>query len=445
MTDVELETRTAPIDGDGPCGPDLDAEDDDAFANFMSASEMSLPERYFVEDHEGTRKPFYTDERFKDVNLGVTVASATKLLRRTHDLRLLCLLAKIQIFNRNVVDFQGTLETIATLLERFWDTLHPRIDSGLRAGILERLSEHYTVVTALNNAPLFRSRRFGAISWQTYQAAVRESGGNPDSGNTTSVDRVMIDECRTEPSPIEAAKATFKNLANAVGRIDLASAQDPGGPPDLRRLTEAVTRIRRVARPHQSPGRRRGRNVDAGPGEEARGTTGDATTFETTAHAVRALADRDPLHRHETEPSSPTLLLLRQAQSLVGRSFLDAVSTLLPDHVRRATVNVAASLPIFRPAPDVARRNRARGPTIRRDFGDEPADAEAVPLPPGPRLNRIALRGVRLARSGREAYYRAVEPSSPIALLIQKARDFAGKDFLSLIRTMLPDSVLRGE
>ncbi len=438
MTDVELETRTAPIDGDGPCGPDLDAEDDDAFANFMSASEMSLPERYFVEDHEGTRKPFYTDERFKDVNLGVTVASATKLLRRTHDLRLLCLLAKIQIFNRNVVDFQGTLETIATLLERFWDTLHPRIDSGLRAGILERLSEHYTVVTALNNAPLFRSRRFGAISWQTYQAAVRESGGNPDSGNTTSVDRVMIDECRTEPSPIEAAKATFKNLANAVGRIDLASAQDPGGPPDLRRLTEAVTRIGGLLERISPPVVGEGETIDAG--EETRGSTGDATIFETTAHAVRALAIATR-YIHETEPSSPTLLLLRQAQSLVGRSFLDAVSTLLPDHVRRATVNVA-SLPIF-DLPLTLLDKQGKGSDDSSDFGDEPAEAEAVPLPPGPRLNSRSEAFALLERVA--AHYRAVEPSSPIALLIQKARDFAGKDFLSLIRTMLPENLLRGE
>ena len=43
------------------------------------------------------------------------------------------------------------------------------------------------------------------------------------------------------------------------------------------------------------------------------------------------------------------------------------------------------------------------------------------------------------------AHYRSVEPSSPIPLLIDRARSLVGKDFMSLIRTMLPEAVLRGE
>ena len=252
MTDAELETRTAPITDVLPCGPDLDAEDDDAFANFMSASEMSLPDQYFVEDHEGTRKPFFTDERFKDIDLDVSIASANQFLKRTHDLRLLCLLAKIQIFNRKTVDFQRTLETIATLLERYWDTLHPGPTSGLRTGILERLNEQYTVVTALNNTPLFRSRRFGAVNLQSYLTAVREAGGGREGADTAPVDRVMVEECKSDPAPIEGDAGGFQK-SRASHRAD---------PRCLRRSPRRAARSEAsqgdrdpdpwAARPHQS-------------------------------------------------------------------------------------------------------------------------------------------------------------------------------------------------
>lgn len=435
MTEVELETRTAPIDDALPCGRDLEAEDDDAFLNFMSASEMSLPDQYFVEDHEGTRKPFFTDERFKDVNLDVSIASANQFLKRTHDLRLLCLLAKIEIFNRRTVDFQLTLETIAIMLERYWETLHPGPASGLRTGILERLNEHYTVVTALNNAPLFRSQRFGVVSWQSYQAVVREGGGNREGADTSSTDRVMIKECEINPSPIEATQAIFKSLAQAIARIGAACTGLPDGPPNLQRLAEAVTRIRGLLDRINPPVHAEGTELVATePGEEF-GNVGDATSFETTAHAVQALAVATR-YIGETEPSSPALLLLRQAQAMVGKSFLDTLAMLLPDQVRRATVNVA-SLPIFSlPLTQLDGKGRASDEQV-----DDPEDS--TPLSPLPRIGSRSEAFALLDRVG--AYYRAVEPSSPIPLLLQAAHDFAGKDFLSLIKGMLPDSVLRGE
>ena len=439
MTEVELETRTAPIADDLPCGPDLDAEDDDAFANFMSASEMSLPDQYFVEDHEGTRKPFFTDDRFRDVNLDVSIASANRFLERTYDLRLLCLLAKMQIFARKTEDFHRTLETIATLLERYYDTLHPGPASGLRTGILERLNEHYTVVTALNNAPLFRSRRFGVVSWQAYAAAVREAGGGREGADTSSTDRVLIDDCKADPSPIAATQAVFGSLARVIERTGAACAKLPEGPPDLQRLSGAVTRIRAMLDRINPPALvEEGETVAAGSGEEP-GLVGDATTFETTAHAVQGLAVATR-YLAETEPSSPTLLLLHQAQALVGKSFLETLTTLLPGHVRHATVNVAA-LPIFSlTVTQLDEMGKISDDPPRSK--DERADAER-PLPPPPRIGSRSEAFALLDRVG--AYYRAVEPSSPIPLLIQSARDLAGRDFLSLIRGMLPDSVLRGD
>ena len=39
----------APVSADAPCGPDLDAEGDPEFMNFMAAIEGQLPAAFFVE------------------------------------------------------------------------------------------------------------------------------------------------------------------------------------------------------------------------------------------------------------------------------------------------------------------------------------------------------------------------------------------------------------
>jgi type VI secretion system protein ImpA len=41
------------------------------------------------------------------------------------------------------------------------------------------------------------------------------------------------------------------------------------------------------------------------------------------------------------------------------------------------------------------------------------------------------------------AYYRATEPTSPVPLLIERARTFAEQDFMSLLKDVLPEGGLK--
>ena len=41
------------------------------------------------------------------------------------------------------------------------------------------------------------------------------------------------------------------------------------------------------------------------------------------------------------------------------------------------------------------------------------------------------------------AYYRITEPTSPISIILERAREFAGRDFMALLKDFLPDSALR--
>ena len=444
MAALVLESLTAPVDDQDPCGPDLDAEDDDAFASFVATSEMVLPDRFFVEDHEGNRRPFYTDDRFKDVDLGASIATGTKLLARTHDLRVLGLVAKLYIFDRKLTEFQICVAAMASLLETFWDEVHPAPGSDLRADVLERLNEQYTVVTALAHAPLLRSRRYGSVSWHSYLAAVREASGNREDASTLAIDRVLAEEAKADLAPVEAAQASFKTLAQALARINAVCAEKlPSGPPNLGRLSETVRSIRTMLDRVNPPSVVDEADADEPGGAASEGgaltAAGDAG-FASTAAAGRALAEATSFLA-KSEPSSPAILLLRQAHALVGKSFLEALESLLPDQMGRAILNVGA-LPAFdQPLLQIAQKGET--PSSFDGGADSEADAEDGADPPAA---VIASRQDALATLDRVvAHYRAVEPSSPIPLIIERAKGLVGKDFMSLIRTMLPDSVLRGE
>lgn len=60
---------------------------------------------------------------------------------------------------------------------------------------------------------------------------------------------------------------------------------------------------------------------------------------------------------------------------------------------------------------------------------DASGDAEALP----PAENRAAAE--RLL-AGVEAYFRGAEPSSPIPMLLAKARDYLKRDFLFILKDM---------
>ena len=74
-----------------------------------------------------------------------------------------------------------------------------------------------------------------------------------------------------------------------------------------------------------------------------------------------------------------------------------------------------------------------------------PPQPAARPLPQaaGP-FRRLATRAEANDTMAQVAqFYRAVEPSSPLPLLLDRARGLAGRDFLTILEEMLPASHLR--
>src|SRR5690606_38043158 len=104
-----------PIDGEDPCGPDLDAAGDPDFMAFMANVEGQMPSSYFsfdlnALDHESI------------------LAEAAPLLERTRDVRLLVLIAKVLILSRDLAGFVSVIDAIRKLFETHWTTVKPMAD-----------------------------------------------------------------------------------------------------------------------------------------------------------------------------------------------------------------------------------------------------------------------------------------------------------------------------
>ena len=183
-----------PISPDEPCGPDLDVEGDPDFLNFIASTEGQLPD-----------KSFFSFKR-EDVDFNAAVATGERLLARTQDLRLLVLLAKLAILNRDVHGFALRCATMARLLADRWDDVHPRGEDGdftTRTAPLFALNDTPAVILPLQYAPLVEMARdtvsFRAQMAATGEVKLREIRTDDDKApeverlpNAGAIDRVLF-------------------------------------------------------------------------------------------------------------------------------------------------------------------------------------------------------------------------------------------------------------
>jgi type VI secretion system protein ImpA len=168
-----------------------------------------------------------------------------------------------------------------------------------------------------------------------------------------------------------------------------------------------------------------------------------AGAIATTAQASAALAAAAAYLRAH-EPSSPAEVLVRQAQMLVGKSFLDVMRILMPEQAAAAAIVIGANRGLrltfdqLAAVPD-EQADAAESwdaPAETPGSGDaEAAGAEAAPEP----AFRAATRAEAVALL-REvgSHFRRAEPASPIPLLLEKAAGFADRDFLAILKDVLP-------
>ena len=431
---LDLEALTIPVPAEDPSGPDLDSEGNAEYLNFFAGTEPLLPMSYFeVVKPSGERGRF--DPKAVDFEAQFSVAKA--LLTRTRDLRLIVLLAKLSILNRDLAGFTKCLIAIASLLEKQWTTVHPRDDNGdftYRAVTIESLDVLPTVVNPIQFQPLIDNRRYGIISYRAYQVAKGEiaSTGETDLDLAT-IERIVGE---TEVDVLKAISANFAELAGAIARIKTIWLDKAGSgrPLSLERVASVVDGIagwlqqlvsdRDPASMEVSPensGAQSDEAVSSSLSEPA--NVAKVTSHAEAAAALQAVAG----YFARSEPSNPALLLIRQAHEMVGKSFVEVMRMLVPAHADAAAINIGRDkffdLPIERMAALLTPETPSPANEVTKQDVVFSVENRAMAL--------MLLRHVA-------GFFRNSEPSSPIPFLIDRARELAQRDFLSLLQDVLP-------
>jgi len=429
---LDVASLTQPIAAEDPCGPDLDAIGDVQYLNFFASAESLLPMSFFeVVNANGERGRFDP----KAVDFAGQFVAAQPLLALTRDLRLNVLLAKFSILNRDLDGFLNCLKATNLLLREQWDAVHPRGEDGnyaLRAVTVEAIDVFPTVINPLQFLPLIENRRHGSLNYRAYQVAKGEipaGDADVDGPDLATIERIVSE---TDLDTLKAASARCAAVALELADLKAIWHEklNSGQPISLDRLSGLVNGMAAwlaglvtardpaaIAAPAE---------VSAVDEQVAPAMIGVLASSAQASAALAAVAN----YFARMEPSSPALLLVRQAHEMVGKSFIEVMRMLVPSHLENAAINIGRDKVFDLPIERMAELASAPSSTAESDAQDIVFSienrAQALDL-----LTKVA------------SFFRAAEPSSPIPFLVDRARDLAQRDFLSLLNDVLPEGALK--
>jgi len=199
----------------------------------------------------------------------------------------------------------------------------------------------------------------------------------------------------------------------------------------LKNLPELVDKILAFIDPHAAAGEETDADL-AGTDEGISATTAGRapTSLVEASAALAAIAD----YYSRMEPSSPTLPLVRQAHQLIGRSFYEIINILVPSQMDYAAFRIGHDQVFDLPIGKLSELSEVApiGPT---DGPDGLMDEAGYRVQT--RAQAIGLLDLV------QRFFRKSEPSSPIPMLCERARALAERDFMSVLRDVLPKSALR--
>lgn len=438
---MDLDGLLSPINNEAPCGPDLDDSGDNDYFSYTMAAESRLPER-FVNVETGRvfdRTAIKLDDERRKLN---------DLLGRSRDLRLLVLMAQFHASAGDLAGFAGTLDAMAALLSRYWLEVHPQGPDGdmeLRRVALEGLNDRAKVLMPLIHAVLFTDRRAGAVSLRAWQVAQKPEIAYKDEDKPNAG---LLREAFSTADNRAGIDAAFAAVTLAIGRLGEIRGRFLGEgvfehAPGFDELLAVLTDIRTLLTDNAGHLQEAAAPAPEAPAPAIAAVTPEpvappppvrqpsATGIQSHREARAALAALETYFA-ENEPSSPALILVHQARLLIGRPLVEALAALAPGRASGAvlTVDPASGFSLdmerMKQLTITVPAEESGGPGIlRRLAGPEPGMRD---------------RGEALAAMlGIEEFLAVREPSSPVTMLLSRARAMMGSNFPALLKELLQE------
>jgi type VI secretion system protein ImpA len=284
---------------------------------------------------------------------------ALSLFHRTKDLRVAVMLTKALLRTGGYFGFRDGTFVVRELLARYWDSVHPQLleeddfSPIMRVNALRDLCDRVSVLNPLRSLPLVSLPQLGTFSLRDIGLARGEF--LPPSG--VPVPDMSAIDAAFEHCPVETLAATASAVRTALDNvvaIETSMAEKVGAAQgvsleDLATVLRQADKILRERLSGRSPvAADAGGNgvdtesaADAEPSLESNVLSSGGSTATGTASAVKIgeISSRNEVIRaleavcryyERHEPSSPVPILLRRAQRLVPKSFMDIMRDLAP-------------------------------------------------------------------------------------------------------------------
>jgi type VI secretion system protein ImpA len=323
---LDLDKLLEPVAEQAPCGPNL--EEDLGFQALQTAA-RGEEERVIGDKRIPPVPPDWPDVRER----------AQQLFARTKDLRVAILWVRAAIALSGLAGLRDGLALILRLLDTRWDTVHPQIDPadqdpGFRLNVLAGLLDPDTTLREVRHAVIAEVPRKGSVT--LFDVLVTSGKLQPIPGKPAkSLAEVqgLLKEAAAQPASLEVvgqASALAADLQKLVADKVGAARQLDFAP--LRSLLAPAAELCRAALAAAAPSPEGGGSGEAQPSDAQPAVAGASAIIRTREDASRLL-DRVCEYLERTEPASPAPLLIRRAQRLMTKNFMEIIEDLTPDSV----------------------------------------------------------------------------------------------------------------
>ena len=324
---MQIEALLTEVSPDAPCGPDL--EYDPEFMALEQAAQ-GKPEQQFGETIVPAVDPNWADVRMR----------AEALFGRTKDLRVAVLLVRAWLRSAEFPGLCDGLTLLHQMLERYWDQVYPRIeaeydnDPTMRLNVLNALLDANGFLRDLRTIHVVPAGAKGRVMVRDVLLALGKlPAGSEPPPSVGQIQAVVRDTATDNAAVIEAARrsAQVSREMQALLSEQLGTEQSL----DLRPLIDVLDAVVKTCDAALGTSEGTG-NVDADgaseSGTEQAGVSGGGFSGQIRSRddAIRIL-EQVCEFMERTEPSHPAPLLIRRAQRLLSKNFIEIMEDLAPD------------------------------------------------------------------------------------------------------------------
>jgi len=334
MSIIDVEKLLAPVDGESPVGADLSYD-----PSYMEIEQIAAgkPEQQIGDTIIPAEDPDWKELKGRCV----------ETLARTKDLRVAMHLLVTALKMEGLSGLRDGLGLIRGILEKYWDKFYPQLDPDdgndplLRMNIISTLTDPINFRKRVREAPLTMSPMMGKFGLKDIEVATGEVPP-PEDPNATKIEMKTI-EAAFEDTPLEYLQENAAAIEAAIEHVKaidtfLTRTVGAGKAINFKELegvlkkakTQTVNYLakRGVGTAEPAGGE------SAGPASSGGGGGASISGDIRTPQDVIKLIDKICAYYERNEPSSPIPLLLKRAQRLVSKNFLEVIKELTPDTLR---------------------------------------------------------------------------------------------------------------